>query len=141
MPLKTYLIFACLLFTFSLHAQRKREYLGWSLVWSDEFNVEGKPNPDNWKFEKGFVRNHELQWYQPDNAYCKKGKLIIEAVVRAGQTLITNPIAKIGKKIVKTSNTLLQASKPRVCTVGNMGVLRCVHALIQEQVFGLLFGL
>jgi beta-glucanase (GH16 family) len=51
----------------------------WKLVWSDEFNVDGKPNPANWKAEKGFVRNHEQQWYQEDNAYCKDGKLIIEA--------------------------------------------------------------
>jgi beta-glucanase (GH16 family) len=59
-------------------SQKKAKYLGWGLVWADEFNTDGAPNPTNWKFEKGFVRNHELQWYQPDNAYCKKGKLIIE---------------------------------------------------------------
>lgn len=60
------------------YAQKKPKYLGWGLVWADEFNKKGTPNPANWKFEKGFVRNHELQWYQSDNAYCKKGKLIIE---------------------------------------------------------------
>jgi beta-glucanase (GH16 family) len=60
------------------YAQKKPKYLGWGLVWADEFNEKGTPNPANWKFEKGFVRNHELQWYQSDNAYCKKGKLIIE---------------------------------------------------------------
>lgn len=63
----------------SVHAQKKREYFGWGLVWADEFNVDGAPDKNNWTFEKGFVRNHELQWYQPENAYCKKGKLIIEA--------------------------------------------------------------
>jgi hypothetical protein len=25
------------------------------------------------------VRNHEQQWYQPDNAHCENGLLIIEA--------------------------------------------------------------
>ncbi|HEY4108807.1 DUF2264 domain-containing protein [Puia sp.] len=49
------------------------------LVWADEFNTDGPPNPKNWTFEKGFVRNHEAQWYQPENAWCKDGKLIIEA--------------------------------------------------------------
>jgi beta-glucanase (GH16 family) len=48
------------------------------LVWSDEFNENGKPNPQNWVFENGFVRNEEFQWYQPDNAFCENGFLIIE---------------------------------------------------------------
>ena len=51
----------------------------WQLVWSDEFNSNGPPNPANWNFEHGFVRNRELQWYQPENAYCTNGLLIIEA--------------------------------------------------------------
>lgn len=51
---------------------------GYQLVWADEFDVEGPPNPKNWIFEQGFERNKELQWYQPDNAVCKGGKLIIE---------------------------------------------------------------
>jgi len=27
-----------------------------------------RPDSSNWGYEKGFVRNSELQWYQPDNA-------------------------------------------------------------------------
>lgn len=52
---------------------------GYKLVWADEFNNEGPPDSANWHFEKGFVRNHELQWYQQQNAYCHNGMLIIEA--------------------------------------------------------------
>jgi beta-glucanase (GH16 family) len=51
----------------------------WQLVWHDEFNTNGPPNPANWTYEHGFVRNHELQWYQPENAFCTNGLLIIEA--------------------------------------------------------------
>ena len=51
----------------------------YKLVWSDEFNTDGPPDNDSWEFEKGFVRNHELQWYQVDNAGCKNGLLVIEA--------------------------------------------------------------
>lgn len=51
----------------------------YNLVWSDEFDYNGKPNSSNWNYEKGFVRNEELQWYKGDNAYCKNGNLIIEA--------------------------------------------------------------
>jgi Beta-glucanase/Beta-glucan synthetase len=50
----------------------------WKLVWSDEFNKPGKPDPRNWKFEHGFARNEEYQWYQADNAFCENGLLIIE---------------------------------------------------------------
>lgn len=48
------------------------------LIWADEFEIDGKPDPKHWTFEKGFVRNNELQWYQPENAVCKNGRLIIE---------------------------------------------------------------
>lgn len=49
------------------------------LVWADEFTDDGPPNPRNWTFERGFVRNDELQWYQPENAFCRGGHLVIEA--------------------------------------------------------------
>ena len=52
---------------------------GYTLVWSDEFNDSGAPNPANWTFETGFVRNQELQWYQPQNARVENGSLVIEA--------------------------------------------------------------
>lgn len=51
---------------------------GMTLTWSDEFNADGKPNSLNWKYEKGFVRNEELQWYQSDNVNCKGGLLVID---------------------------------------------------------------
>ena len=48
---------------------------GYELVWADEFNTDGPPDPDNWSYERGFVRNEELQWYQPENARCDGGLL------------------------------------------------------------------
>lgn len=51
----------------------------WKLVWADEFNTNGAPSPKNWNYERGFVRNHEHQWYQPENAVCTNGLLVIEA--------------------------------------------------------------
>lgn len=50
----------------------------YKLVWSDEFDVDGPPNPANWGYERGFVRNEELQWYQEENALCSEGLLVIE---------------------------------------------------------------
>jgi beta-glucanase (GH16 family) len=49
------------------------------LVWADEFDKDGVPDPANWTYERGFVRNQELQWYQPDNARVDRGMLVIEA--------------------------------------------------------------
>ena len=51
---------------------------GLKLVWADEFNKDGRPDTKNWTYERGFVRNQELQWYQPENARCENGMLIIE---------------------------------------------------------------
>lgn len=51
----------------------------WELVWSDEFNTDGPVDTENWTFEQGFVRNSEPQWYQPGNAECKDGNLVITA--------------------------------------------------------------
>jgi beta-glucanase (GH16 family) len=70
--------FICVSFfcTSFVNAQKKQQY---ELIWSDEFNKDGKPDSTKWNYEKGFVRNEELQWYQPENAFCKKGFLIIEA--------------------------------------------------------------
>jgi beta-glucanase (GH16 family) len=48
------------------------------LVWSDEFEGEGAPDPASWTYEHGFVRNEELQWYQPENARVEDGMLVIE---------------------------------------------------------------
>ena len=51
----------------------------WTLVWSDEFNGDGRPDSAVWNYEQGFVRNHETQWYQAENAFQQDGLLIIEA--------------------------------------------------------------
>jgi len=51
---------------------------GYTLVWSDEFDTADPPDLANWIYENGFVRNEELQWYRPENAWCEGGMLIIE---------------------------------------------------------------
>jgi beta-glucanase (GH16 family) len=54
----------------------------WQLVWSDEFNYTGLPNPQKWDYEAGFNRNEESQWYtrhKLENARVENGLLIIEA--------------------------------------------------------------
>lgn len=52
-------------------------YPGWKMVWNEEFDYEGEPDPEVWSHENGFVRNEEFQWYQPANAHCEGGMLVI----------------------------------------------------------------
>ena len=54
----------------------------WELLWSDEFDYTGKPNPEIWDYEHGYLGfNEELQNYtdHPENARVEDGILIIEA--------------------------------------------------------------
>lgn len=55
-----------------------KEIKDMKLVWNDEFNNQGKPDSTSWIYEKGFIRNLELQWYWKENANCANGLLIIE---------------------------------------------------------------
>lgn len=83
---------------------------GYRLIWSDEFNLNGKPDTANWRYEHGFVRNEEEQWYQEDNAWCENGFLVIEG----RKTSRTNPLYEAGSQdwrkkrpvIVYTSSSL-----------------------------------
>ncbi len=50
------------------------------LVWSDEFDYEGKPNPKKWTYDLGDLGvNKELQYYtdSEENSYVKDGNLTI----------------------------------------------------------------
>ena len=62
------------LFSMSIRATADTSNDEYRLVWADEFDLDGKPDPKNWAYENGFVRNNELQWYQRDNAVCKDGE-------------------------------------------------------------------
>ncbi|MGV8880163.1 MAG: glycoside hydrolase family 16 protein [Sphingobacteriaceae bacterium] len=71
-----FIFFIILAFSASVYAQKSKT--GWKLVWSDEFN---NPAIDTavWKFEHGYVRNKELQYYtsKPENAAINHGNLVI----------------------------------------------------------------
>jgi beta-glucanase (GH16 family) len=54
---------------------------GPKLVWSDEFNYEGLPDPARWNYEEGMVRNEEAQFYtraRKENCRVEAGCLVIE---------------------------------------------------------------
>jgi beta-glucanase (GH16 family) len=86
----------------------------WSLVWSDEFDVDGAPDPNNWGFEKGFVRNQELQWYQPSNATVAGGLLTIAAQ----KVSMPNPNYVAGSSDWKTNRQTINYTSTSMTTSG-----------------------
>lgn len=86
----------------------------WKLVWSDEFDYTGSPDPECWSFEEGFVRNHELQWYQEANAFCKDGILTIEG--RKEQR--KNPLYRAGSSHWKESREFIEYTSSSIQTAG-----------------------
>ncbi len=79
----TLLLPAGLLVANAVALQNDREPVereGWRLVWQDEFDVDGAPDPAKWSFDTGFIRNEELQLYtdRPKNGRVENGHLVIE---------------------------------------------------------------
>lgn len=87
---------------------------GMKLVWADEFDKDGRPDPMKWNFENGFVRNEEAQWYQPDNAVVKDGILIIEA----RRERKPNPNYKAGSDNWKTNREFMDYTSASLTTSG-----------------------
>ncbi len=105
------ILFAAMLCTSaSLTAQ---EY---KLVWCDEFNNDGRLDSTVWNYERGYARNEELQWYQPDNAYCFGGHLIIEA----RKEHRPNPMYREGARYWRRSREFVECTSSSVTTAGKM---------------------
>ena len=103
-------------------------YDGYHLVWHDEFNENGMPSAD-WSYEEGFKRNHELQWYQPQNASVKDGCLVIEGrKERVGEAEYTSSSLTTqhshtfmyGRFEVHAKIPTARGSWPAIWTLGNM---------------------
>ncbi len=52
---------------------------GYTLLWHDEFNGTGALNEEMWRFEEGFQRNEEDQWYSKNNVEQKGNAMVITA--------------------------------------------------------------
>lgn len=106
---------------FSPDFSAPKQIPGMQLAWSDEFNTKGKPDPKKWNYESGFVRNQELQWYQPDNANCVNGVLVIES----RRERLTNPNYQDGSNNWKLNRRFVEYTSSSVKTQG-----------LQEFLFG-----
>ncbi|MFA9389633.1 MAG: family 16 glycosylhydrolase [Prolixibacteraceae bacterium] len=66
----------------SLATMAQTQTTDWEMVWNDEFNTPGLPDASKWGYEKGLVRNNELQYFtenRTENAQITDSVLIIEA--------------------------------------------------------------
>lgn len=55
----------------------------WILEWSDEFDYSGLPDSKKWRYDEGFIRNNEKQYYtvnRIENAFVKDGLLTIKCI-------------------------------------------------------------
>jgi len=81
LPMNAYLLMPFVLIMLAGHKYDSEKVsaagTNYKLVWSDEFDKDGAPDPDKWDFEHGFKRNQEAQWYQAENTSCVGGYLII----------------------------------------------------------------
>lgn len=93
---------------------KPKEIAGMKLIWNDEFNTNGKPDTNNWRYEKGFVRNQETQWYKPDNASCKDGVLLIEGRKESYK----NPNYISGSTDWRTSRKSIEYTSASLQTIG-----------------------
>lgn len=62
------------------------------LVWQDEFDKPGLPDPNKWTYDTGFIANHEIQYYtlrRKENAQVKDGLLEITAL---NDSFVTNGV-------------------------------------------------
>ncbi|MBB6326552.1 beta-glucanase (GH16 family) [Algoriphagus iocasae] len=98
-------------FNFSVAQQLPR---GYQLVWQEEFEKEGAVSDENWNFEKGFVRNNEMQWYQEANAGQKGGMLFIEG----RREKVANPAYEPGSENWKKSREFAEYTSSSINTRG-----------------------
>jgi beta-glucanase (GH16 family) len=117
--MKTVLLAGCIFFIAGCRGTKEfysspEKIKGYKLVWADEFNKEGKPDTTNWRYEKGFVRNEEAQWYTTENASCKAGLLIIEARKESK----ANPLYEAGSNDWRRSRQHIDYTSSSINTAG-----------------------
>lgn len=88
------------------------------LIWSDEFEGEGLPDPANWGYEVGYVRGGEYQYYtnaRVENAFQKDGYLHLRAInndsIWDKDGKLLNTTTKGGKSYTITSACIVTKDK------------------------------
>lgn len=100
---------------------------GWKLIWHDEFNYKGLPDSTKWRYEVGFQRNHEEQYYtkkRAENCWVDSGHLTMtlrkeaypNADYKPGSTdwRYSKPYASYTSADIATTNLSLQYGRVEV---------------------------
>ncbi|UFH34308.1 glycoside hydrolase family 16 protein [Flavobacterium acetivorans] len=98
----------------SLNAQKKEK---WKLVWKEEFNYTGLPNPKKWGYEVGHIRNNEQQYYtnaRKENVWVSNGVLSITG----RKEIYPNESFKKGSEDWKTKDSTAQYTSASINTLG-----------------------
>lgn len=102
------------IFLLSIRAQENKKIEipnGYSkLVFHDEFNGEGLPDESKWSYEKGYLRNGEMQYYtvgRKENCFQKNGFLNIVAL---------NDSAEIDGKVRPVTSTSITTKDKQTWT-------------------------
>ncbi|MFA5335562.1 MAG: family 16 glycosylhydrolase [Candidatus Omnitrophota bacterium] len=77
-------VVSCLCFPARAECAQKKassspELKGWYLLWNDEFSGENIDKKKWYIEDAALVKNNELQYYTPKNAYIKNGKLVLKS--------------------------------------------------------------
>ncbi|TDE03596.1 glycoside hydrolase family 16 protein [Flavobacterium hiemivividum] len=108
---------AILIGSASLNAQKKEK---WKLVWKEEFNYTGLPDPSKWSYEVGHIRNNEQQYYtnaRQENVWVSKGVLAITGRKES----YPNEFYSKEDKTWKTENPTAQYTSASINTLGKVG--------------------
>ncbi|MEC9228573.1 MAG: glycoside hydrolase family 16 protein [Verrucomicrobiota bacterium] len=130
------LLFSLLLTTMDadrIHAVLNPEK--WALVWADEFDYSGEPDPDVWGYDLGYLTyNEELQKYTQSrrNSRVENGSLMIEAHLEATTDKEFQEIAKTLRSF-NAKPELLQQQSATSARLVTRGKREFVHARVEVR--------
>lgn len=98
----------------SISCQHQNQAEKWELAWAEEFDYNGKPDAGYWGYEKGHIRNHELQYYTDklDNVTVGGGICTITAKLEGPDSVTSASINTLGKYDILYGRTEVRAKVP-----------------------------
>ena len=106
-------------------------YANMDLKWNDEFDEcpDGRPDPVRWRYEGGFLRNNELQYYRKEDAACSDGTLTITARYHA--PAVAHPLQAVAEASPRCHGPLLE--QPEWCQDAREGLHYTSSSLESNQ--------
>ncbi|HEV8079890.1 MAG TPA: glycoside hydrolase family 16 protein [Chitinophagaceae bacterium] len=98
-------------------AEKVQNNFPWKIVWQDEFEYTGLPDPHKWGYETGHIRNEEKQYYtnaRKENVWVENGCLTITGK----KEKYTNAFYKPEDENWKYNNSHSQYTSASINTLG-----------------------